>query len=426
MTSKLFGFLLFGSLIIVILTNDSARREITIPIGNYHLIERDVLFLPLMFYSIINWKKIAGLVKKAIFRKYVFTIAFVYFAWTIYGLLNGNEIGNIGYALRQVIYVFIYFPLLAYLNSSPKCISKIKSLLQVLFYISIVITIVLSIIYFGSAGYEFRGMFFWVDDPSNSGTYLRVLVAGALYFPLILFLCFTDFWGKNKFVVMIFSIIGLLLTFTRSYWLGTIIGVIFFLIVSIFSQTKNMTSKKTLLLLLSIISVIMIIFVLFPEFRINIVHRFLSSENLESGAIIYRIEEAASFISKIALRPILGYGTGATVLTVDAFNSRLLFYTSFSHNSYLIYLLYFGIVGTMLLLISYYKMVSGLVYLFRRSKIIYASKYFLSLASSIIALLTLSLTASQLTFAGGYFQLGIILAMADSQIIRACIKTEKI
>lgn len=170
---------------------------------------------------------------------------------------------------------------------------------------------------------------------------------------------------KLKAIVILLwsiSIVALILTFTRSYWLGYIIsiGILFF-----YLPRKN---KKQLLITLLIVIVLVIVasLLFLPSTYVLIMQSVLDrlltikATTTTDLSFLNRVEEWKSVMKWIIINPIVGYGYGA----VFSFHDILIHTqnnTSYSHNLYLYLLHKSGVVGLIIMIMFYFSVLkSGL------------------------------------------------------------------
>lgn len=146
-------------------------------------------------------------------------------------------------------------------------------------------------------------------------------------------------------LVLLFSL-ALLLTFSRGYWVGTIIGI---LIVLFMLDTKNKIQ-----LLLSVLIILLIgmglLYLLFPNiFTLvidSVLNRLFSVGVATSKDISFlnRVAEWKALITEIMNSPVIGHGFGSSFVFHDIIIHQQN-QADFSHNYYLYILFKTGIIG---------------------------------------------------------------------------------
>lgn len=412
-------FLLYSLILVMLLTNDSASSVLSIPVANFHILVKDILLYPLLLMCILAAFKNKRF-KTGLFWIQVALILSVYYLFILWGISNGNSWKHIFHNLRQVNFLLIYFPLIAYLDKEEPenlLLFCVKIILA-----SSILTCALSYYFYGfsingSIPINVRTEFFWIDSPSHLQIY-RILMAASTYFPvtIITLLCMTPHLKsrERRYCILISVIvsIALLLTFSRSLWLAMGICTI----AAFFLLDLSWPAKFKIVQIFAVFFVcfLVLISLLKASLLLDVKERFMSIFDMNMMANFERLDEAKVFLDKIREKPLLGYGQGASLeLYVHSFGKRVV--TTFSHNSYLIYLLNYGIIGTFLILSSfvfYFVKIRGV----RLTGIDNAIKT--GLNCGFIGLLTLSLVTSNITYTSGCFFLGLFFAVQSKLLER--------
>lgn len=404
---RLLIYLLF---FIMLITNDSASI-LSVPIASFHILLKDIFLYSLLFIYTVKALYIKK-IKTGYFYKHVLVILTIYYLFIPWGLYNGNSWDKIFYNLRQINYILVYFPLIAYLhNKSPK---QVLHFSVIIIMIEALLTIILSYIYYGKL-IEIRTEFFWIDNPQSELRFSRILMASSTFFPsAIITLIYliqkkATLKKKNIAILLIILIVALSLTFSRSLWIGMVVCFITaFLLVSESLYWRIRTIFKGFIFL---ISISIFLFAIKRELFFNIIERFTSIFNFEMMSNFDRINEMKAFIGKIIERPLLGFGQGSSVeLYLYSFGEYI--DTPFSHNSYLIYLLNFGIIGTLIIIaafVSYF--ITNLRTAKRLSGFYCAVK--IGLDAGFLGLLVVSFVTSNITYTSGCFFMGVFFALQN-------------
>jgi O-antigen ligase len=108
--------------------------------------------------------------------------------------------------------------------------------------------------------------------------------------------------------------------------------------------------------------------------------------------------------------PILGYGLGSTFTFYFA-SWETLITTRFSHCSYLYYLLNFGIIGTVIIFITFFTIFGKCFFLIRNIESAYLRSLVKGLQTALFGVLASSLTTANISSQSGYFFLGTCLGI---------------
>jgi O-antigen ligase len=163
--------------------------------------------------------------------------------------------------------------------------------------------------------------------------------------------------------ILLFSL-SLILTFSRGYWLGTLVGV------AILFLLGNREERKRLGLLslvagLGGIAVMFFVFrQIFYDLFMTVVGRFFTSAAaFEDKSVTNRVAESKAVWDLISRNPIAGAGLGAEISYFHLLR-RSTQHTYYMHNAYLYLWFKFGIVGLVVFLVSFgAKIKEGILWL---------------------------------------------------------------
>jgi O-antigen ligase len=202
---------------------------------------------------------------------------------------------------------------------------------------------------------------------------------------------------KLIFLLLVsFYTIALILTFSRGYWFGAVLGIVALLIM-LHKKPRNELLSTIIGITFAVLVVSMIIFGSLGSSILDVVIVRMGGSSLslvQDPSLHARYNETQSVIQYIALNPIIGYGLGSTFRFFNPILGAMqeVFYI---HNGYLFLWFKLGIVGLGLFLLIY------IYRLWEAIKIIYKSQhsldYFLlcAIASMLIAMLAISITSPQ-------------------------------
>jgi O-antigen ligase len=178
-----------------------------------------------------------------------------------------------------------------------------------------------------------------------------------MFFILLLFAII--FTIRSRYIKYYFALllglftVSLILTFTRSYLLMTIVGII---IIPFFTR-KGERKKMFFWIFAFIVSSFLIMILLFSDLTKlifeGIIYRFVGT-NKTDLSLAQRGIETVAILKQISANPIIGWGLGATFRRYDLF-FELHLLTDYAHNAYLYLLFKLGIIGLLTYLIIYFQ-----------------------------------------------------------------------
>jgi O-antigen ligase len=409
-----FAFKMFVLLAVVVLsTNDSAREYLKVPIGNFNLIERDLLLYPLIFLLFIRTIVVNKTLRIGAFGAPLLCIIAIYYIWAIYGFARGNEIKNVFFHIRQVNYLIVYPMFIYFINSRELLLKYLKIMLGCI-TVAAIITVMLAI-HYSQSDFVARNEFFWITGGSFKN-FFHIRLAAAFFFNMALAILISIWILRSRIIsrtnlTLLISLItiALILTVLRSYWVGTIVSIsILFLL-----------SRKRIKTLIMPICMLVFVAVLFFVFKDSIGEYIITQVSLsvdpDSIAFSDRALESQIALDSFQQNIIFGSGVGATIVTsLQSVGETA--ESSFCHNSYLTILMFFGVIGAIIFII-----VAAVIV--KRSKSIYErllshNDYFgaslvLGCVAGMGGLLACSATAAAMNYSTGYFLIAIVLGLID-------------
>jgi putative inorganic carbon (hco3(-)) transporter len=153
-------------------------------------------------------------------------------------------------------------------------------------------------------------------------------------------------------VIVLFSL-SLILTFSRGYWLGTLVGVAVLFLLGKKEERKRLGSLG---LIAGVGGVSIVFFVfrqIFYDLMLTIVGRlFTSAVAFEDKSVTNRVAESRAVWDLISKNPIAGAGLGSEISFFHLMR-RSTQHTYYMHNAYLYLWFKFGIVGLVVFLTSF-------------------------------------------------------------------------
>ncbi|MEK9130214.1 MAG: O-antigen ligase family protein [Patescibacteria group bacterium] len=294
-----------------------------------------------VIYNVIKNKKIEIEFLKSQYAKY-FILLFIFIAWGIInGILSGNNLSNVFYDFNGWIYFLLIFPI--YSIAKTQGSSFYNNLIQVFIaavaWLSIKTLILLYILSHNSMDMFSYELYSW---SRNSGIgeiaqmksgFSRIFFQSHIFVSIGLFLFLSVFKEKisktlgYKKDFLLFCCLSILtativITFSRSFWVGIIAGLILFLTVLV--QQKNNIHKIGKILLNIFLAtmfgfLIIIAIIKFPipqsmkDFNFSPDLLFERMSNLNEAAVASRWNLLPPLWQQITEAPILGSGFGTTI-----------------------------------------------------------------------------------------------------------------
>jgi len=406
---------LLGMTVVVMFTNDSAREYLKVPIGEVHLIERDFFLYGLLALYLLNVVVSGRSPRMGAFGVHTLAIFGLYYLSVVNGLARGNEPKQVFFHLRQVNYLLVYFPFLHFV-SSPERLRGFLRLALGCAVVAACATFLLAVRY-AASDLVVKNEFVWITGGAWGG-FFHVRVATAFFFGIV-FSCVVAMWALRckelfrKAQLLLCGLMGgaLILTVLRSYWLGLAVSALLLLL---------MVKYRTRLLVVGVFvtgAALLAMYLFLPESDIGgfIRERWLSSLDRDSIAVADRILEHYIGMDLVRQSPWIGNGLGATIV-VRLQSIGMTIETSFSHNSFLTMLMFFGVVGCAFLagvfVLVARKGVRALGILEQKG-----DRFGMAIVGGCLAglggLVVTSVTAAAMNYATGFFFIGAVLGVTD-------------
>jgi len=336
------------------MTNEGERTWSALNIGSFHLIERDLVFYPLIFlYFLKMCFDNHTLQKKSKEARIIILLLAIFSSFAILGILNGYSIKSVGFHFRQVVYLLFFFPLANYFISKPNNFNKfIKFFIFITVSVSIASTLLypLMIALYSSEGVFERNFLYWLEFSAKSDAFLRLMPAASnFYAPALGIILFDANNSKNikgSIFMTGFIIIGSLVTMYRSIWISEIFTI--FYIIYISRRSSLINHKNISYFLITIFGILtLILFTNFGNFIASKFMNVLSGDDISSN---YRLLEYSVFLTRFLERPFMGHGFGYQIYYLDTLQSGDIMLASVAHNVFLSWLVTMGAIGTTLVI----------------------------------------------------------------------------
>lgn len=315
----------------------------------------------------------------------------IYLAYgSIVGLINGNSFGDIFSDVNSFLGIIYILLLIAYVNGRDKNIDKI---LNVFVNCAVIVAIMTITLFFVSRIYlpnnleiivtynnlNSKLQYGFISGLVLSNNYARVYLYNGIFMQLAVGIMFIKLFNKDKnifgIVKLAFLLVGIYVSNTRGFWLGTIGAVVIAMIYYLWRFKKfNLTLRNIVIALIPLI----LISVIIPKTIVAV----SPEQNLpnSAGSIKDRIESISDFendesnkvraiqlkflVNRIKERPILGWGFGAHIEEYPQYmiDNNLQPVSSTSFELYYIELLFkTGIIGILIffgyLVINFVKLI---------------------------------------------------------------------
>ena len=264
----------------------------------------------------------------------------IYVAYgSIIGLINGNSLGDIFSDVNSFLGIFYILLLIAYVKGRNENINKILDIFVNSAVIVAIITIILFVvsrIYLPNdlqiiATYNdlnSKLQYGFISGLVLSNNYARVYLYNGIFMQLAVAITFIKLFNKERnlsgIIKLSILLIGIYVSNTRGFWLGTIGVVVLSIAYYLWRVTKyNLTIKNILVAIIPLILVAVIL----PKTIVPV----SANQNLpeSSGSIKDRIESITDFendesnkvraiqlrflVDKIKEKPVLGWGFGSHI-----------------------------------------------------------------------------------------------------------------
>jgi O-antigen ligase len=153
--------------------------------------------------------------------------------------------------------------------------------------------------------------------------------------------------------ILLFFSLSLVLTFSRGYWIGTLVGIVVLFLLARPSERRRLG----FLTVIGVCGSIGLMFLVFPsifvDLVVTVVNRFFSSAlAFEDVSVTNRFAESRAVWQLISANPIAGAGLGSEIAFYHLLR-RATQHTFYIHNAYLYLWFKFGIVGLIVFLTAF-------------------------------------------------------------------------
>jgi O-antigen ligase len=193
-----------------------------------------------------------------------------------------------------------------------------------------------------------------------------------------------------------FYIMALILTFSRGYWFGAVIGICVLLLL------LRGKSRIELICTLAGIAIIVIVIFLFTfgNFGSSMLTAIVlrvggnSLNVIQDPALNARYVESWTVLQYISMNPIIGYGLGSSFYFYNPIHGTM-FESLYVHNGYLFLWFKLGIIGLSLFFMTYVYQIREAIATIARCRFPLDSYLLRVIISLLVALLAISITSPQ-------------------------------
>lgn len=328
----------------------------------------------------------------------------------IWGLIQGNNFGDVFLDFNNWLYFLLVLPIFSLAKQEEFRQNILSVLVACVAWLGIK-SLILLYIFSHSFEWALPELYKWVRDtrvgeitPAGAGFY-RVFIQSQIFSLLFFFvLLWQDYKNKN-YVLQIICLSTILLSFSRSYWLGLVFGLGMFFLTLIFLKKRFLDILKLFgkIVLVAIVSlaIVYLITTLPPGGgRIDLAGLFGKRATEMEAASSSRMAQLEPLTKEIIKHPVIGSGFGTTV-TYLSDDPRIVpetaggsgeFTTYAFEWGYLDMILKFGLVGLIIYMILIFNILKGLLISKKNSLFpVPGSRLNLGFSSALVALLVVNI-----------------------------------
>ncbi|MFH1610855.1 MAG: O-antigen ligase family protein [Patescibacteria group bacterium] len=293
----------------------------------------------------------------------------------VWGLIQGNNFGNVFLDFNNWVYFLLVFPIFQIVKNNDNFVKNILSVLTASVVWIGIKSLVLLYIFSHELSWALPEAYKWVRDTlvgeitfAGNG-FWRVFIQSQVY-SLILFFILLGIKDIKRFffhhILLLISLITIILSWSRSFWVGLVVGVGIYLIYLIIQKIKFLSflkiSGKLILITLISFGLILCVIYLPPKADMgNLADIFGKRLTQGEAASSSRINQLKPLIKEIGEHPVIGSGFGTTITYLSDDPRILGDYTTYAFEwGYLDMILKFGILGTLIYLILIFKILKKL------------------------------------------------------------------
>jgi O-antigen ligase len=376
------------------------------------------IFTIVMFAWLIDVYRNGGLneyfkkLKEFKFFKYYLALAIVLIWGFVWALIRGNNFGSIFLDFNNWLFFLYLLPLISLSKNKEFWVNLKPVMLGALSWL-ILKTIILLYIFSHNFIWALPELYRWVRDTrigeitQMSNNFYRIFIQSQI-FALLAFFVSLPLYQKSKgvfnkyFFLILISLAAVIISWSRSFWLGLIAGLFFYLIYLIYSRAKFkqylIVSGKSIIVAAFALLIILITINLPPKISGESLGSLLAKRTtVIEAAGNSRLNMLKPLGLAIADHPIIGSGFG-TEVTYRSVDPRVLYATAGASGSYTTYafewayldqILKVGLAGLIIYLLLIYKVIQALLKKVKDKSDNY--EFYLGLSIALLALLSVNI-----------------------------------
>jgi len=382
--------------------------------GNTLISIRIGIFLMIMVAWLIHllrfssFKKYYNELKDFAFAKYYFLLTLVLIWGFVWGIIRGNNFGNVFLDFNNWLFYLYLLPLIT-VSQSKRFWREFSTVILAALSWLLIKTLIFLYIFSHDFLWAWPELYTWIRDTrigevtQFSGNFYRVFLQSQIFallgffvfLPLIANIKYSLAWfkknsllsclpadaghGQGYFSILLFCLTVIIVSFSRSFWVGLIAGLIIYFLIQ-FYKSEFITYKLRLkegfgqilkLILIFVVSLILIFTVVNGPpglMGTNLASLISQRTNQIEAAGSSRINMLQPLNRAIAIHPIIGSGFGSLV-TYQSLDPRILSTTAGASGEYTTYafewgyldiLLKIGLVGLSIYLLLIFKLLQSL------------------------------------------------------------------
>jgi hypothetical protein len=300
----------------------------------------------------------------------------------VWGLIQGNNLGNVFLDFNNWIYFLLVFPVFGIAKQNDNFIKNILSVLTASVVWIGIKSLLLIYIFSHELSWALPETYKWVRDTLvgeitfTGNGFWRIFIQSQIYSLILFFILLGMKNIKNIFkynLILIISLTTVILSWSRSFWVGLVAGVGIYLLSLIIQKTKflNFLKISGKLILTGLISFGLILCIIYlpPKVGEGSLFSTFGKRLIENeAAASSRMNQLKPLLQEISEHPVIGSGFGTTVtymsddprIVPTTANGSGEFTTYAFEWGYLDMILKFGILGTLIYLILIFKVLKKL------------------------------------------------------------------
>ncbi|OGG87456.1 hypothetical protein A3B87_02100 [Candidatus Kuenenbacteria bacterium RIFCSPHIGHO2_02_FULL_39_13] len=332
------------------------------------------IFMVVMFAWLCHIVKNGGLksywleLKTFKFFKYYVALAIILVWGFVWGIVRANDFGNVFLDFNNWLFFLYLLPLIT-VSKKEIFWPNLKQVALAALTWLIIKTILLLYIFSHQFIWALPEVYQWIRDirigeiTMMGNNFYRIFLQSQIFALLAFFILLP--LNKNKSLIIL-SLTTVIISFSRSFWLGLTVGFCIYGLYLLLYQRKQILKQISKIVVIAVLSlaIIFVIIILPPKISGDSLGSLISKRATEiEAAGSSRINMLKPLAESIIKHPVIGSGFGATV-TYKSVDQRLLATTAGASGEYTTYafewayldlLLKIGLVGVFVYLLLIFK-----------------------------------------------------------------------